>query len=90
MDNEPTSKDGCLIPASDSFAAINAFSHHPDVSFEDLQSALLGLAARAEKMSNALVSLCVGGCTCMTKTPILKFHDPRCRYRLAAEALGDR
>lgn len=42
----PVRKEGILIPADDSFAAINEFVHDLDVSFEELQYALLGLAAR--------------------------------------------
>lgn len=28
----------------------------------------------------------VGGCTCLTKTPELRYHDAQCHYRLFSEA----
>lgn len=34
---------------------------------------------------NHLTLLQLGKCTCLTKTPELKHHDPRCTYRLAKE-----
>lgn len=33
-----------------------------------------------------LAKACVGGCTCLTKTPEIKFHDVGCHYRLFTEA----
>ena len=30
-----------------------------------------------------------GGCTCMTKTPELKFHDVDCTYRVTTEAASE-
>jgi len=33
-----------------------------------------------------LVSAQVAGCTCMTKTPELRYHAEDCHYRLFAEA----
>ena len=34
-----------------------------------------------------LAKLTVGGCTCMTKTPELKYHAPDCQYRVASEIM---
>jgi hypothetical protein len=34
---------------------------------------------------NFLTRLTVGGCTCMTKTPELKYHADDCQYRMATE-----
>ena len=31
----------------------------------------------------------VGGCTCMTKTPEVNYHNPSCKYRISSE-LGDK
>lgn len=28
----------------------------------------------------------VASCTCLTKTPEVRFHDPMCRYRILREA----
>ncbi len=39
------SEEGIRYPANESFEAINAFVHHSEVSFEELQWALLGIAA---------------------------------------------
>lgn len=36
-----------------------------------------------------LVRAQVAGCTCLTKTPELRFHDPHCTYRLVREAGDD-
>lgn len=36
-------------------------------------------------VTEKLFKLQVGGCTCMTETPELRFHDARCTYRLACE-----
>src|SRR3954471_8500436 len=33
-----------------------------------------------------LAKLIVGSCTCLTKTPVLKFHAEDCRYRVIQEA----
>jgi hypothetical protein len=33
-----------------------------------------------------LTRIMVGGCTCNTKTPELRFHSERCHFRLASEA----
>src|ERR1700756_823586 len=32
-----------------------------------------------------LSKLMIGGCTCMTKTPVIQFHKENCTYRLARE-----
>jgi hypothetical protein len=39
----------------------------------------------AKGVQERLTKLQVGGCTCDTKTPELKYHADRCVYRLAAE-----
>ena len=41
---------------------------------------------RIEKISRYLTTLAVGGCTCCTKTPELRYHKVDCRYRKATEA----
>lgn len=44
-----------------------------------------GMRSVREEIDRRLARLQVGGCTCMTKTPELKYHDERCTYRLASE-----
>jgi hypothetical protein len=44
--NAPVRLQDVLVPANDSFDALNEFVHHPDVQFEELQSALLGMSRR--------------------------------------------
>lgn len=48
-DNAPVRKDGILLPANYSFGAINAFVHD-DVSFEELQWAMLGMAGELDAL----------------------------------------
>lgn len=36
-----------------------------------------------------LLKAIMGGCTCSTKSPDLKWHDPVCHYRLFVESLGE-
>ncbi len=46
---DPVRKKGVLIPADNSFEAINRFvNHFPSPEYEELQWALLGLAAARE------------------------------------------
>lgn len=52
------------------------------------QSAVLAVAKRhgiPYEIRKRLTSLQVGGCTCLTKTPELKYHKETCHYRLASE-----
>jgi len=44
--------------------------------------------AIAESMAEGLRMSLLGGCTCMTKTPEVKFHDSSCRYRKLSEILS--
>ena len=37
------------------------------------------------EIQKRLINLQVGGCTCMTKTPDIQYHNERCTYRLATE-----
>ena len=53
---------GSLAPADYSFDAINEFVHHEDVHFEDLQNALLGMAAAAERKTEAQEHTQVSAC----------------------------
>jgi len=39
-----------------------------------------------DKTFSNLLVLTVGSCTCCTKTPVTKFHDAACPYRIAKEA----
>jgi hypothetical protein len=41
--------------------------------------------ALTERHFKLLRKLQIGGCTCLTKTPELRFHAENCQYRLAAE-----
>ncbi len=38
-----------------------------------------------DDIQTKLTRIQVGGCTCMTKTPVLQHHDEGCHYRLASE-----
>lgn len=42
-EKEPILNQGILMPADYSFEALNAFAHHPDVHFHELQWALLSV-----------------------------------------------
>lgn len=42
---------------------------------------------REKKMEKALRILTIGTCSCMVKSPELKYHNEGCVYRIAAEAL---
>ncbi|PNG50269.1 hypothetical protein WDL1P1_00316 (plasmid) [Variovorax sp. WDL1] len=48
------------------------------------QPAAMQRADRTE-IHKRLTRLQTGGCTCMTKTPVLAYHSESCRYRLASE-----
>jgi hypothetical protein len=49
--NKPIKKKGILIPANNSFEAINRFvNYFPSPSYEELQWALLGIANHVEKL----------------------------------------
>lgn len=37
-------------------------------------------------LHDRLLAACVGGCSCMTKTPVIEHHDEACHYRLFTEA----
>lgn len=41
------------------------------------------------KLREALGKLTIGTCTCMTKSPEVKFHGERCTYRIAKTALEE-
>lgn len=43
--------------------------------------------AEAARLRGALMKIAVGGCTCETKTPNLEWHDERCHYRIAEQAI---
>lgn len=45
---------GILFPVDFSFEATNEFAHHSDVTFEELQGAILSMAAHFEKETTAL------------------------------------
>jgi hypothetical protein len=32
-----------------------------------------------------LLNLSIGSCSCMTKTPVIYYHDENCRYRILQE-----
>lgn len=38
-------------------------------------------------LNDRLISACVAGCSCLTKTPVIQYHEPLCHYRLHMEAL---
>lgn len=44
-------------------------------------------AAPVRPLVERLAIACVGGCTCMTKTPEIAYHDELCHYRLFTEAM---
>lgn len=50
----------------------------------------LGMETAADftGLKKRLLSAQVGGCTCMTKSPEVSFHGPRCAYRLHSESLA--
>lgn len=50
----PLRVEGILVPANHSFAAINEFVHDCEVSYEELQWAMLGMATDREKLIAAL------------------------------------
>lgn len=41
---------------------------------------------RKEKILSLLCTAIIGSCTCMRKTPEVKYHSPDCRYRVLSEA----
>lgn len=45
MLSDPITEEGILRPRDYSFPSVNAFVHHPDVTYEELQWALLGIAS---------------------------------------------
>ena len=52
---EPVKKKGILMPRDNSFEAINCFvNHYPSPHYEELQWALLGLAASREAELKAM------------------------------------
>lgn len=38
-------------------------------------------------LTDRLLSACVAGCSCLTKTPDIQYHEPLCHYRLHMESL---
>ncbi len=46
-------------------------------------------APEAVELKDRLLRAQVGGCTCVTKTPELTYHDALCNYRLCAEAVDE-
>jgi hypothetical protein len=42
--------------------------------------------SRTKPLLSRLSSASVAGCTCMTKTPVLRYHNPTCTYRVVTEA----
>ena len=51
---------------------------HHDSTATEIRGALPGLSQRVTRQL-------VGGCTCMTKTPELRYHHLDCKYRVMAE-----
>lgn len=51
---EPIRREGILSPVNHSFDAINAFVHHPEVSYEELGWALLGIAGGQQKIASEM------------------------------------
>lgn len=41
--------------------------------------------AAIEAITDKLTQIEAAGCTCLTKTPEIKYHAPNCKYRLAVE-----
>lgn len=50
--------------------------------------ALISAARERERYKKDLKMMLVGSCSCLTKTPEVRFHDEYCRYRIISEALG--
>lgn len=55
---------------------------------ENSLPALISAARERERYRKALKMMLVGSCSCLTKTPEVRFHDEYCRYRIISEALG--
>jgi hypothetical protein len=43
----------------------------------------------ADPLSERLLRAALGGCTCLTKSPDIRWHDQLCHYRLFTESLGE-
>jgi hypothetical protein len=43
--------------------------------------------AAVEPLVDRLIQASVGGCSCHTKSPELKWHDPLCHFRLFSECI---
>lgn len=43
------------------------------------------LQSNPESLHNRLIAATVGSCTCLTKSPDVRVHDPQCHYRLFSE-----
>lgn len=66
----------------------------PPTVWDDLSSTALSSPAPqvvpladAEALITVLKTGCIGGCTCGTKTPELKYHSEGCTYRSFSEAI---
>lgn len=53
----PRCVDEIWTPADYSFAAVNDFVHHPEVSYEELQWAMLGMATERDKAHAAIQAI---------------------------------
>jgi hypothetical protein len=40
-------------------------------------------------LTERLLRAAVGGCTCLTKSPDIQWHDTLCHYRLFTESFGE-
>ena len=45
------------------------------------------LKADNKKLRSGIMMATIGSCTCMTKTPIQKYHKPTCTYRILMNTL---
>jgi hypothetical protein len=45
--------------------------------------------SKTKSLLSRLASASVAGCTCMTKTPVLRYHNPTCTYRVVTEAYDE-
>lgn len=43
--------------------------------------------AAVEPLVDRLIQASIGGCSCQTKSPELRWHDPLCHFRLFSECI---
>lgn len=75
-------ENGFTVPSPREFG-----SRLYDAARSPLLKEIEALKADNQKLRFGIMRACLGSCTCMTKTPVQKYHHETCTYRVLMDTL---